>query len=196
MEERHDERHGLIVNGRYRTGKGMPVDIVLNDLSRSGCQIHDRLGRLEVDQFMTIRIGPIGPIDAHVRWLKGRVAGIQFDPPLNDAVLDHLRTIAESAPAGASAAPQDSPPHVPEVTRLPLAKRERKFAETVGALEVDPQFREVLCGLDRQESEWLIRWRGETVHERRTRPSYREDIFVAEQMEETHELRRRKRHPF
>ncbi len=101
MEERRDERHGLIVNGRYRTGTGMPMDIVLHDLSKSGCQIHDRLGRLDMGQFLTIRIGPIGPIDAHVRWLRGRMAGIEFDNPLNDAVLEHLRTIAEPAPDAA-----------------------------------------------------------------------------------------------
>ena len=97
MEERRDERHGITVPGRYRTGSGMAVDVTLRDLSRGGCQIHDRLGRLSVEQFLTIRIGPIGPIDSRVRWQDGRVAGIRFDQPLADTVLDHIRAIAEEA---------------------------------------------------------------------------------------------------
>ena len=193
MEDRRDERHGLIVNGRYRTGRGLPMDIVLHDLSKSGCQIHDRMGRLEVDQFLTIRIGPIGPIDAHVRWLEGRNAGIQFDSPLNDAVLDHVRSLAQAAPAQPQAPPE---PRAPHVERLDLNDRERRFAEAVGALDVDQRGCEVLAGLDREESKWLLGWRRERVHERRQRPTYPSDIALAEQLEEAHELRRRNRHPF
>jgi hypothetical protein len=193
MKDRRDERHGLIVNGRYRTGRGLPMDIVLHDLSRSGCQIHDRMGRLEVDQFLTIRIGPIGPIDAHVRWLEGRNAGIQFDTPLNDAVLDHICTLAEPVSARSQAPPE---PRAPHVERLDLNDRERRFAEAIGALDVDGTGREVLAGLDRVETEWLLGWRRKRVHERQERPTYRSDIVLAEQLEEAHELRRRNRHPF
>lgn len=189
MRDRQDERHGLIVNGRYRTGRGMPMDIVLHDLSRSGCQIHDRVGRLEVDQFLTIRIGPIGPIDAHVRWLEGRNAGIQFDAPLNDAVLEHLRSVAMPAPEGSTAP-------APRIEKLGLDARERQFAEAVGAVDLDPQGREVLAGLNREQSEWLLTWRRERVQQRRERERYRSDVFVAEQLEEAHELARRARHPF
>jgi len=193
MEDRRDERHGLIVNGRYRTGRGLPMDIVLHDLSKSGCQIHDRMGRLEVGQFLTIRIGPIGPIDAHVRWLEGRNAGIQFDSPLNDAVLDHVRTLAQPAPVQPRAPPE---PRAPHVERLDLNDRERRFAEAVGALDVDQRGCEVLAGLDREESEWLLRWRREPVHQRRSRPAHQSEVLIAEQLEEAHELRRRNRHPF
>lgn len=197
MRDRRDDRHGLIVNGRYRTGRGMAMDIVLHDLSKSGCQIHDRLGRLEVDQFVTIRIGPIGPIDAHVRWLEGRKAGIQFDTPLNDAVLEHVCSLAEPAlPEPDEPPPALDEPEVRQVLRLGLDERERQFAEAVGAIDFDVQGREVLAGLHRDQSEWLVEWRRERVRDRRERPSYRSDVLVAEQLEETHELARRGRHPF
>ena len=195
MKDRRDERHGLIVNGRYRTGRGMPMDIVLHDLSKSGCQIHDRLGHLDVDQFVTIRIGPIGPIEAHVRWLEGRNAGIQFDSPLNDAVLEHIRSIAQPMPARAKEPVADTP-RAPLVDKLDLTDRERRFAEAVGALDVDPRGCEVLAGLNREESEWLLGWRREPVHQRRSRPAHQSEVLVAEQLEETHELRRRNKHPF
>ncbi|MXO58551.1 hypothetical protein GRI89_03210 [Altererythrobacter salegens] len=194
MEEGQNRQHGLIVNGRYRMGNGMPMEIVLHDLSRSGCQIHDRLGRLAVGQFLTIRIGPIGPIEAHVRWLNGRLAGIKISSSLNDAVLDHLRTIAQ--PNSASRPDQPQQPRKLQLERLPLSARERAFSDAIGAIEVDAKYREVLTGLNRKESEWLLCWRGERIHERRERPTYLEDIYVAEQLEETHELRRRNRHPF
>jgi hypothetical protein len=197
MGQRRDQRHGMIVNARCRTGSGTPMDVVLQDLSKSGCQIHDRLGRMQVDQFMTIRIGPVGPIDAHVRWLDQRMAGIEFDTPLNDAVLEHIRSIAEPAPqraagdGGGQGAPSEQ-----ETIPLPLSDRARRYAGVVGALEVDPQGQETLVGLNRTESEWLVSWRGQKIFERRARQTYREDIFVAEQLEEIHELRRRSQHPF
>jgi hypothetical protein len=145
MEDRRDERHGLIVNGRYRTGRGLPMDIVLHDLSKSGCQIHDRLGHLEVGQFLTIRIGPIGPIEAHVRWLEGRKAGIQFDSPLNDAVLEHICSIAQPMPSKPKPAAEVT--REPYVNKLELDDRERRFAEAIGALDIDPGGFEVLAGL-------------------------------------------------
>lgn len=194
MEDRRDERHGLIVNGRYRTGRGLPMDIVLHDLSKSGCQIHDRLGHLEVGQFLTIRIGPIGPIEAHVRWLEGRKAGIQFDSPLNDAVLEHICSIAQPMPSKPKPAAEVT--REPYVNKLELDDRERRFAEAIGALDIDPGGFEVLAGLTREESEWLVGWRREPVYERRSRAAHGAEILYAEQLEETHELRRRNKHPF
>lgn len=201
MEGRRDERHGLIVNGRYRSGRGMPMDVVLHDLSKSGCQIQDKLGRLEVDQFLTIRIGQIGPIDAHVRWVDGRKVGIQFDAPLNDAVLDHICTVAQAEPYKPPPEQRPPPParavaREPERKKLELDDRERAFAEAIGAIDVDRENCEVLAGLKRSESEWLIGWRRLPVHERRNRSSYHSEIQLAEQFEEAHEQARRKRHPF
>ena len=54
----------------------------------------------------------------------------------------------------------------------------------------------MLAGLGREETEWLLGWRRERVHERQQRPTYLSDIALAEQPEEAHELRRRNRHPF
>lgn len=214
MRNRQDERHGLVVNGRYRTGKGLPMDIVLRDLSRSGCQIHDRLGRLEIDQFLTIRIGPIGPIESRVRWLDGRRAGIMFNTPLNEAVLDHVRTLADPAPyrqplsspnrSILSGGPQDRPGmdgaagsramNERDSARerpLNLLPPERRFNEILGALTHTAVGDEVLIGLDRRDSDWLTRWRRESRNERAARPNYNDDIYEAERLEEVHLLARR-----
>lgn len=195
MEERRDERHGITVPGRYRTGSGMAVDVTLRDLSRGGCQIHDRLGRLSVEQFLTIRIGPIGPIDSRVRWQDGRVAGIRFDQPLADTVLDHIRAIAEEAgwrpETPESGAPSGEKSAIGKTRKLDLLDRERHYNELVHALDVNDEGDEILVGLDRKETEWLIRWRRELRAEREARANYRSDKSRAERLEELHEQTRK-----
>lgn len=91
MAERGAERHDISIVGKLRTGTGKR-DVTIVDLSERGCRILDRLGYLPPGLAVTIRIGPIGPIDATVRWQKQPYAGIRFDNPLHPAVLDHIRT--------------------------------------------------------------------------------------------------------
>ncbi len=198
MEERRDERHGITVPGRYRTGSGMAVEVTLRDLSRGGCQIHDRLGRLSVEQFLTIRIGPIGPIDSRVRWLDGRVAGIRFDQPLADSVLDHICAIAEESggappkPAQVEALRESVETNDGgKLRRLDLLERERQYNELIRALDVNDEGEEVLVGLDRKQSEWLIRWRREQRAEREARANYRTEKSRADRLEELHEQTRK-----
>ena len=76
--------------GRYRTGRGVPRDVELLDLSKTGCRFFDRFGRLENGTEISLRVGTIGPIVATVRWQEERYVGVSFDPPLHEAVLDHM----------------------------------------------------------------------------------------------------------
>ena len=76
--------------GRLRTGTGAR-DVTIVDLSEQGCRIYDRLGYLKPGLACTIRIGPIGPVDATIRWQEVPYSGLRFDRPLYPAVLDHIR---------------------------------------------------------------------------------------------------------
>ncbi len=40
---------------------------------------------------ITIKIGPVGPVEAHVKWGQGEYVGVEFVTPLYPAVLDHIR---------------------------------------------------------------------------------------------------------
>lgn len=91
MAERGAERHDISIVGKLRTGHGKR-DVTIVDLSERGCRIYDRLGYLSPNLAVTIRIGPVGPLDATVRWQDPPYAGILFDNPLYPAVLDHIRT--------------------------------------------------------------------------------------------------------
>ena len=90
MELRREPRYSISTSGRYRRGTGIRFDISIKDLSEYGCQFYDIVGRLEVGDAITLRIGQIGPLHAKVRWIEKRQAGVEFDQPLYPAVLDHI----------------------------------------------------------------------------------------------------------
>lgn len=90
MTERSAPRHDISIVGKLRTGTGKR-DVTIVDLSDRGCRIYDRMGYLPANLSVTIKIGPIGPIDATVRWQDQPYAGLLFQNPLYPAVLDHIR---------------------------------------------------------------------------------------------------------
>jgi hypothetical protein len=88
--DRNAERFDISIVGTLRTGSGKR-EVTIVDLSEQGCRIFDRLGYLSSNLAVTIKIGPVGPIDATVRWQDQPYAGIRFDNPLYPAVLEHIR---------------------------------------------------------------------------------------------------------
>lgn len=91
MEVRKDPRHPVKIQARYRTGSGVPRDVAVTDLSQHGCRFFDRHSNLAINQFVSIKIGSIGPIEARVMWREGGVVGLQFDQGIHPGVLDHMR---------------------------------------------------------------------------------------------------------
>ena len=90
-EIRREERHGVAVEGRYRTGSGVPKDVSVLDISEGGCRFFDKFGRLIPGARITVRIGAIGPIEATVRWCEDQIVGVEFDNPIYGPVLEHIR---------------------------------------------------------------------------------------------------------
>lgn len=91
-DERIKPRHPISVQGRYRTGSGVAKDVDILDLSETGCRFFDRFGRLLPGAEISLRIGPIGPVVAVVRWSRQQVVGVEFDMPLYGPVFDHIRS--------------------------------------------------------------------------------------------------------
>lgn len=89
--DRESERYDISIVGTLRTGTGKR-DVTIVDLSEKGCRFYDRMGHLSEGLSVTIKIGPVGPIDATVRWQDQPYAGIRFSNPLYPAVLEHIRT--------------------------------------------------------------------------------------------------------
>lgn len=90
LKERQADRHDLTILGRIFTARGSR-DVTVLDLSETGCQFHADGSHLKVDGHLTIKLGPIGPVEATVRWSRGDKYGVQFNSPLYPSVLDHIR---------------------------------------------------------------------------------------------------------
>jgi hypothetical protein len=89
-DDRLELRHEISVIGRVGSGiRGR--DLTVRDLSEGGCRFYDPLSQYPVGSRITIRLGPIGPIWATVRWCRDEQVGIQFDNPLYPSVLEHIR---------------------------------------------------------------------------------------------------------
>lgn len=89
MKER-SARHEITIVGRIFTAKGSR-DVTVVDLSETGCQFRDLARILEPGGRLTIKLGPIGPIEAAVRWRRSTKVGVQFSTPLYPSVLEHIR---------------------------------------------------------------------------------------------------------
>ncbi|WP_158610993.1 PilZ domain-containing protein [Aurantiacibacter spongiae] len=88
--DRIERRHDIAIVGRLRTTTGAR-DVTILDISERGCRIRDRMGRLPENTSVTIKIGPIGPVDSVARWREGELVGLRFDRPLYPAVMEHIR---------------------------------------------------------------------------------------------------------
>ncbi len=98
-EDRREPRIPVTLQGRYRTGNGTANDVVVQDISTTGCKFYDRFSNLQTGNYLSIRVGNIGPIDAAVRWKEGTIVGVRFDSPMHASVLEHMvKTIPDWQP--------------------------------------------------------------------------------------------------
>lgn len=89
-KERIEKRHELTILGRVFTGSG-PRNVTVLDLSEQGCRFHDPSGHYSHGTALTIKLGPIGPVAATVKWRREDYVGIQFANPLYPSVMEHIR---------------------------------------------------------------------------------------------------------
>lgn len=89
-QDRRGSRQTVGIEGRYRTGSGQPRDVWITDLSRTGCRFYDRFGTMQKGKALTLRIGTVGPITAHVRWWENHTNGVEFVSPLHESVFEHI----------------------------------------------------------------------------------------------------------
>lgn len=98
-EGRSSQRYEISVQGRYRTGSGVPRDVPILDISETGCRMYDRFGRLPAGTVISLRIGPIGPIVGTVAWCTDNIVGVSFENPLYGPVFEHIREKLDAGPA-------------------------------------------------------------------------------------------------
>ena len=95
MNRRSESRLLLELPGSYLVaGRSEPV--YFSQLSANGC----RLGTcaLKEGQRIELHLGPIGPLGATVRWAGNNAVGVQFEVPLDAAVVSYFAGfVAKSA---------------------------------------------------------------------------------------------------
>jgi hypothetical protein len=57
------------------------------DASSHGCKV-EFVERPEMQECVWVRFEGLEPLEAHVRWLEGHCAGLQFSRPIHPAVFD------------------------------------------------------------------------------------------------------------
>lgn len=78
METRRDSRRQTSIQGRYYTGLGTPVDVMILDLSHGGCRFVVNDETLRVGTPLQLHIGSSGPYRASVRWANDGEVGVRF----------------------------------------------------------------------------------------------------------------------
>lgn len=91
MTDRQPPRHEVRILGRYRSGCGLRREVTMLDVSETGARFYDRRSILRPDMAITVRIDNLGPFDAHVRWVRDDVVGVQFANPVYGPVFDYIR---------------------------------------------------------------------------------------------------------
>lgn len=80
--------------------------VELTDISRGGCQINLRAGKIEADRVVVVRPKALEGLTGIVRWISHQAAGIQFANPLVAAVVDNLTDAGEAPARGVTVGPE------------------------------------------------------------------------------------------
>ena len=132
---RREYRFDVEIQGRYRTGSGVARDVVVNDLSTSGCKFFDRFSNITIGTALSIKVGSIGPLSARVRWIEGQTVGVEFESRLHQSVLDHMRTTMQGWAPQTAQPRAASPESLPRTA--PIGEPEKKSQQTLRIRKVD-----------------------------------------------------------
>lgn len=90
MERRSERRLAIYLPGSYRSMGGMTQDMSFSEISSTGCRVMADRGDFKEGETLELFLGPVGPIGGTVRWTKGDMAGVQFDAPLDAAIVGYF----------------------------------------------------------------------------------------------------------
>ena len=89
----------LLATIRFSTGGAQELEVL--DLSHGGCMIDRRRAMAEPGSRVLVKLPGLAYQPGEVVWVEDAHAGIAFEQPLHEAVLDHLRTTLNLAPRAA-----------------------------------------------------------------------------------------------
>ncbi|PNU06152.1 PilZ domain-containing protein [Novosphingobium guangzhouense] len=93
--DRLASRHPVLLQARCRKTRWHVFPVELGDISQGGCSILGSRESFMPGEEVQLRIANFKPIVAHVRWVDGNVAGVEFRSALSKALIEELgRTYA------------------------------------------------------------------------------------------------------
>ena len=96
MERRRENRIGVELPGKCRID-GADRQIYFSQISANGCRVRGLETSLQPDDIIEISLGPIGPIDATVRWVRDGSQGVEFASALEPEIVEYFATFLHAA---------------------------------------------------------------------------------------------------
>jgi hypothetical protein len=94
LERRVDERTAVNLAGRCRAGEREIQDVLVTDLGAAGCRLLGLSAGITKSDRLELWLGESGPFAARLKWAKRGLLGVEFDRPLDPALLETLAAAA------------------------------------------------------------------------------------------------------
>lgn len=89
-DKRGSKRKNVFLSARCRKTSWLVDHVELADVSEGGCSIVGSGEDLRVGQDVKIRFAEFKGVPGTVRWIRDKIAGIEFDNPLEPELIEHL----------------------------------------------------------------------------------------------------------
>ena len=90
MDRRKESRLFAELVGSYELAGGPVRDVYISQISANGCRLGNPYGELESGKPVQVSLGPIGPLEATVKWASGDHAGVEFHAAIHPAILTYF----------------------------------------------------------------------------------------------------------
>lgn len=87
---RRAQRRPVVLAATCRTQSGLRDSAHISDISRYGCRLWTSTLAVRLGTRIVIRPQGLEGMGGIVRWIDGQYAGIEFESPLYEPVVDHL----------------------------------------------------------------------------------------------------------
>lgn len=90
---RRAKRKSVALPAQCRMTSGMRDSGEISDISAQGCCVKTDTLLFRVGSHVIIRPTGMEPLGGTVRWIAGDCAGLEFDQPIYDPIVDHLARV-------------------------------------------------------------------------------------------------------
>jgi len=104
LEKRADERTAVNLAGRCRAGDRDEQEVLVTEIGAAGCRMLGLSAGVTKSDRLELWLGDSGPFAAKLKWAKRGLFGIEFERPLDAALVQSL-------------ASADAPPNVVPMRR-------------------------------------------------------------------------------